>query len=362
MRVLRALATELERPLLAARRRGHRAAADRPPNANSWIRCSSSSGISACGLLGRERDLRDRRQRDRRQRHEPARQVGTTVGTAVGTASTTSLTTSTGVLVIDGIRFAGVALAVLVDRQPLGQLVEAAGQPVRVRPVGRQPPRIDREVLRVQRVARAQVVQLRCPGPWPAWPPTVLAKNERQLALVEPDEVDRRRQLRGRRDRAGRAAAACPRASARRPGSPSRTRRSAAAAARAGSSGRARCPRGPAASATARAPPGRSWVISGSVSSANSVRRSNVMRDSSSNVGSARNAACSSLVARRGRREHRVGVLDQRAQLAVALGQRLEDDPGVGDQARDRALLAVEDVDDRRRVLGERRRGCRARR
>ena len=35
--------------------------------------------------------------------------------------------------------------------------------------------------------------------------------------------------------------------------------------------------------------------------------------------------------------------------------ERAEDDPGVGDQARDRALLAVEDRDDVRGVLGERR-------
>ena len=59
-------------------------------------------------------------------------------------------------------------------------------------------------------------------------------------------------------------------------------------------------------------------------------------------------------VPRRGRREHRVGVLDQRAQLGVALGQRAEDDARVGHQARERALLAVEDRDQVGRVLGER--------
>ena len=60
------------------------------------------------------------------------------------------------------------------------------------------------------------------------------------------------------------------------------------------------------------------------------------------------------LVAQRGGLEDTVGVLDQRAQLAVALGQRLEHDARVRDQARDGALLAVEDVDQLGGVLGER--------
>ena len=99
---------------------------------------------------------------------------------------------------------------------------------------------------------------------------------------------------------------------------------------------------------------GRSWVTSGLVLSAKRSSRCSVWRDSRENVGSATNVCSSSLSRGAVAANTLVGVLDQPAQLVVALGQRAEHDAGVGDQPPHGALLAVEDVDRRARVLGER--------
>ena len=78
---------------------------------------------------------------------------------------------------------------------------------------------------------------------------------------------------------------------------------------------------------------GRSWVTSGFVVRAKRARRLTVSVDSRSNVGSAWKVSSSSLVARGGRREHAVGVRDQPLQLAVALAERVEHVAGVARRA-----------------------------
>ena len=80
---------------------------------------------------------------------------------------------------------------------------------------------------------------------------------------------------------------------------------------------------------------GRSWVISGSVSVAKVSSRFRVRRDSSRKVGRDLEDLSQVLVAPRGRREDRVGVLDQAPELALALGEGVEDDAGVVDELLD---------------------------
>ena len=103
------------------------------------------------------------------------------------------------------------------------------------------------------------------------------------------------------------------------------------------------------------APPGAAAVTSGLVLLANVVRRLTVVSDSFSNVGSAWKV-CASSWSRRGRgREDAVGVRDQPGELAVALGQRVEDLARVAHELAHRRLLRLQDLQQRRRVLRERR-------
>ena len=92
-----------------------------------------------------------------------------------------------GVLAIAGHR--AVAVARLERRQALGELVEVARLRVRVRPVGAEPLRIDREVLRVERVRRAQVVQPASPGSLGLRRRDRVGEERGQLALVEAEEA-----------------------------------------------------------------------------------------------------------------------------------------------------------------------------
>ena len=78
---------------------------------------------------------------------------------------------------------------------------------------------------------------------------------------------------------------------------------------------------------------GRSWVTSGLVSLENLVRRASVIVDSRSKVGRARKVSSSSRLRAAVVAKTRVGVLDQRAQLAVALAQGVEDLAGVAHHA-----------------------------
>ena len=78
---------------------------------------------------------------------------------------------------------------------------------------------------------------------------------------------------------------------------------------------------------------GRSWVTSGFVSLANCVRRASVSFDSRWKVGSARKVASSSWLRAAVVAKTRLEFVDQRAQLAIALAERLEDRAGVAHHA-----------------------------
>ena len=110
--------------------------------------------------------------------------------------------------------------------------------------------------------------------------------------------------------------------------------------------GRAPAPTARSASGDSSRAAGRSWVTSGSVSRGELVRRVAASGATRARTSAARRRP----PAARGRAPRscaktRVGVRDQRAQLAAALGQRLEHLAGVGHQPLHRRLLAVEDVD-----------------
>ncbi len=83
-----------------------------PPNAKSWMRCSSSSGISASACSGVSGTCGIGGSPIGGSWTTPPTIVATGDGTAVGTAAMTSLTSCSGVLTIVGIRFDGDALAV----------------------------------------------------------------------------------------------------------------------------------------------------------------------------------------------------------------------------------------------------------